>query len=294
MSWLFSQALVEEYSEDTCLGGAPSALWSGTPTPQASWLRGKTTAACRLSRSGTMFRPLTDDLGEAVLTSFLAAFPVRTSLPQAKAPESTESARACGATWRESFAKWDPASCSWRTAQCSLLEDLERFSETWPRWGIMRHGACSELMMPPFRAFTEAARAASQSHTTETASGLLQAIRHRVPTPTVCGNYNRKGASNKSGNGLATHIKERMPTPVASEGRDCGAKWDLLARLDKGGRIQRRIASRGGPETQQTDRAALNPSWVEWLMGWPIGWTDLHAPATDRFRQWQQSHSESY
>jgi hypothetical protein len=247
MSWLFSQALVEEYSADTCLGGAQSALWSGTPTPQASWLRGKTTAVCRLSRSGTMLRPLTDDLGEAVLTSFLAAFPVRTSLPQAKAPESTESARACGATWRESFAKWDPASCSWRTAQCSLLEDLERFSETWPRWGIMRHGACSELPTSALR-------------TSATESGSSQS----------------------------------WPTPVASEGRDCGAKWDLLARLDKGGRIQRRIASRGGLETQQTDRSALNPSWVEWLMGWPIGWTDLHAPATDRFRQWQQSHSESY
>ena len=26
--------------------------------------------------------------------------------------------------------------------------------------------------------------------------------------------------------------------------------------------------------------------WVEWLMGWPLGWTDLRPLATDRFRQW--------
>ena len=26
----------------------------------------------------------------------------------------------------------------------------------------------------------------------------------------------------------------------------------------------------------------LNPSWVEWLMGWPIGWTALNASATDK------------
>ena len=26
----------------------------------------------------------------------------------------------------------------------------------------------------------------------------------------------------------------------------------------------------------------LNPNWVEWLMGWPIGWTDLKHSATDR------------
>ena len=34
----------------------------------------------------------------------------------------------------------------------------------------------------------------------------------------------------------------------------------------------------------------LNPTWVEWLMGWPIGWTDCAASATDRFRQWCASH----
>jgi hypothetical protein len=26
----------------------------------------------------------------------------------------------------------------------------------------------------------------------------------------------------------------------------------------------------------------LNPTWVEWLMGWPIGWTDLKLSATDK------------
>jgi hypothetical protein len=35
----------------------------------------------------------------------------------------------------------------------------------------------------------------------------------------------------------------------------------------------------------------LNPTWVEWLMGWPLGWTDCAASATDKFRQWQNSHS---
>ena len=32
----------------------------------------------------------------------------------------------------------------------------------------------------------------------------------------------------------------------------------------------------------------LNPSWVEWLMAWPIGWTDLKPLATDKFRIVQQ------
>jgi hypothetical protein len=32
----------------------------------------------------------------------------------------------------------------------------------------------------------------------------------------------------------------------------------------------------------------LNPPWVEWLMGWPIGWTDLRPLETDKFQQWLQ------
>ena len=33
----------------------------------------------------------------------------------------------------------------------------------------------------------------------------------------------------------------------------------------------------------------LNPTWVEWLMGWPTGWTDLKPLAMDKYRQWQLS-----
>lgn len=56
----------------------------------------------------------------------------------------------------------------------------------------------------------------------------LESYVKMVPTPTVCGNYNRKGASKTSGDGLATVV--------------------------------------GGK---------LNPTWVAWLMGFPLEWTDL-------------------
>ena len=36
----------------------------------------------------------------------------------------------------------------------------------------------------------------------------------------------------------------------------------------------------------------LNPDWVEWLMGWPIGWTDLKPLAMGRFQLWLQQHGE--
>jgi hypothetical protein len=34
----------------------------------------------------------------------------------------------------------------------------------------------------------------------------------------------------------------------------------------------------------------LNPQWVEWLMGWPMGWTELPRLEMDRFQSWQQQH----
>ena len=52
----------------------------------------------------------------------------------------------------------------------------------------------------------------SERPTSATGSGLW-------PTPTVCGNYNRKGASSTSGDGLATAVKRSLwPTPTKSDG----------------------------------------------------------------------------
>ena len=36
----------------------------------------------------------------------------------------------------------------------------------------------------------------------------------------------------------------------------------------------------------------LNPTWVEWLMNWPIEWTDLKPLGMDKFQQWLGSHGK--
>jgi DNA (cytosine-5)-methyltransferase 1 len=36
----------------------------------------------------------------------------------------------------------------------------------------------------------------------------------------------------------------------------------------------------------------LNPMWVEWLMGWPLGWTDLKPLEMDKSHCVQQQHGE--
>ena len=32
---------------------------------------------------------------------------------------------------------------------------------------------------------------------------------------------------------------------------------------------------------------ALNPTWVEWLMGWPIGWTSMEPITELDWRDWK-------
>jgi len=144
MSWLFSQALVEEYSVDTSLDGEQSALLNGNPTQQAYCAPDKMTAFSRLSRFGMTFKPLTANRGEELLTLYRADFPAKTSAQLEKEQELTESAAGCGEKWRASFTKYSPDSRLWKTHQCSLLGDLEPFLETWPQWGLMRGGECWE------------------------------------------------------------------------------------------------------------------------------------------------------
>jgi hypothetical protein len=82
MSWLFSQALVEEYLAGNFSDGEQSAPLSGKPIPQAYCAPDKMTAFSRLSRFGMTFKPLMATHGEALLMSYLAAFPAKTSQPQ--------------------------------------------------------------------------------------------------------------------------------------------------------------------------------------------------------------------
>lgn len=148
MSWLFSQALVGAYSEANSSAGAPSAPSNGTATPQAYLWPDKMTESWNRFPSGMTCEPLTASHGEGLLTWFREASLAKTSAQRAKAQGLTESAVGCGNTWPESLAKYDPASCSWKTRQCSLFEDSDECLETFPRWGTMRGGELWELATP--------------------------------------------------------------------------------------------------------------------------------------------------
>jgi hypothetical protein len=47
------------------------------------------------------------------------------------------------------------------------------------------------------------------------------------------------------------------------------------------------------PAGSESAKRVLNPPFVEWLMGWPIGWTDCTSSATVSFRSWRRSRSSA-
>lgn len=139
MSWIFSEAMMKDYGNspslrepegeslgECCLDGEPFAQLNVMPTQHKFWRNDKTMEFSNLSRFGLTLRLLTEDLGMAVLTSFLEDFHARTSVRPAKAQGSTVREAGCGATWNGSFVKYDPQTSTWRTHQCSLLGGLAR------------------------------------------------------------------------------------------------------------------------------------------------------------------------
>jgi hypothetical protein len=178
MSWLFSQALVEEYLGDTSLDGEQSVQSSGSLTQQAYCAPDKMTEFSRLSRFGMMFKPLTEDRGEELLMSYLADFHAKTSVSQEGAQDSTESLVQCGITWQGWLAKFDPDSYLWKTAQCSFIEESGESLETFPASGMTVNGLLWERQMLAHR-------------TSVTASGLWRTPDTGGGGQAVCSNRAR-------------------------------------------------------------------------------------------------------
>jgi len=265
----FSRERAEEPLAENSLDGAPCALWNGTHTRRASWLPVKTTDACRLSRSGMTFKPLTESHGADVLTWYLEDSLAKTFPPPVKAPESKASGAECGNTWRESSVRFDLDSRSWKTHLCLWEEGLPLSSVILPQWGMMRDGVLWERTKP-------------EHLTSGTESGLW-------PTPRSCSamaatiTEQSAWAENRFPN-LETIVGRRMwPTPRANESTE--SRETQAAREARGTKASKNL-------TAEVGGGQLNPTWVEWLMGWPLGWTDCAASATAKFRQWCASHGK--
>jgi hypothetical protein len=291
MSWLFSQALVEEYLGENFLDGEQSVPLNGNNTPQAYCALDKMTGFSRLSRFGMMFKPLTESRGEELLMSYREDFLAKTSQLREKEMDLTESEAECGEKWHGLLARFDQDSHLWRTVQCSLLEDLNESLQTLPQWGMTVDG---ELYLLPTLV----------QNTNENESGLWL-------TPTVMDGLpprnpealERQYQNNRKGR--TTHAtlreqvvypppKEMFPTPTMRDYKGANGFETTKKKMAEGLRAHMGQLPNAVQHLEQKPiGGTLNPTWVEWLMGWPLEWTDLKPLEMDKSPSVPQQLGES-
>jgi len=141
-------------------------------------------------------------------------------------------------------------------------EVLPESSVTLPRWGLMRDGALWQPL--------------TLARPTEGKDAGLW------PTPNAMKstndlNFQCSGDGRMKPNKLGWAVAQKIwPTPTVNDSKNCTLPPSQVNHDNLPGALLRNGEKTGG---------GLNPMWVEWLMGWPLGWTDLNALETGRFRQ---------
>jgi hypothetical protein len=301
MSWLISQALMNShFSQEQGVAslaenfsdGEQSAPLNGNPIQQAYCAPDKMTDFSRLSRFGMTYKPLTENRGQELLTLYLAGFHAKTLAPQEKVTDLTESEAGCGDTWHAWLAKYDPDTCSWKTPQCSLLEEEPELLATLPKWGMTVNGLLWELQtLEPITNETEcglsenwptprscsamAATITPESAWNQKRNPNLETIvgKRLWPTPTAHMAKETNAPSEHNRNTPTLTAQVNWPTPRTKGMCGGSGAWDLLNKNTTVEEARQMGAGNGGK---------LNPTWVEWLMGWPLGWTDLKPLETDK------------
>lgn len=94
-----------------------------------------------------------------------------------------------------------------------------------------------------------------------------------IPTPRATNIPTSKKAKRQYGSSPSLVDYVRMfPTPKATDYKGSGPRGSKSAEHDlKRGNLK------GVVKYTTEESGELNPEWVEWLMGFPLGWTDLNA-----------------
>lgn len=184
----------------------------------------------------------------------------------------------------------------WKTSQAcfrALTGISDKFSETWPKRGVMLNGVCWELPMWAHLTGGKESGLWPTIHGQEPGWKNIEVVDKNDNPPT---HWNQRFYDKKTGRlvqkGL-TQVVQMWPTPTVQDGKNDGgpsqfkrnslplnavAKWPTPNTIDyKTGKCEtaRRTDKLGEAVGPSKTRGALNPDWVEWLMGWPVGWSSL-------------------
>jgi hypothetical protein len=239
--------------------------------------------------SGLMLKPSTANLGVEKWIGSLEVSHVN-PIQRLENKWANQIRETCGPILSESLGKCDQDSYSLKMFQTSLNFDLIKLSLTWTPSGILLHGVLWRLPMlaqdikekdgSAWRFFATPTVMDSTNLGMRTMAkeslkkgnwrGIdLKTSAKMIPTPTTQANAQVAGQYDKrTGTTLAGYVK-MFPTPIAREPNEVGGSMQRHKKLNRQNETLTRLIS-GEEGLDQCGR--LNPQWVAWLMGLPIGW----------------------
>jgi hypothetical protein len=120
---------------------------------------------------------------------------------------------------------------------------------------------------------------------------LVTAVNREImPTPTGTDHKGRGGGSYGRHAGLDNHVKQKpWISPASRDWKDTpGMALDTdIREQNREDQLPRQVyatSEESSPPSPTT--GCLNPTWVEWLMGYPIGFTDLNCSEIPSCRRW--------
>lgn len=260
--------LAVESLEPICSDGIPSAMSSGTAIASESSPRELLTDSSQAPPSSETFVSSFSPVQLANIED-LRTWLARVSRASHSAPLESNAVLTtngiCGQPPGTLFATWNPTKSNWKTCQESLFTDTEQSSSVilpeWVSWDAQ------ELFQQP-----------TPKHITYANVGGY------VPTRANDALKRRAVNPDDPRNGLVGYVR-RWPTPNVAmhKGSSAGAMTRISGKSRENDRLDYAVERGEG-------NGRLNPAWVEWLMGWPIGWTELKPLATDKFQEWLQQH----
>lgn len=114
-------------------------------------------------------------------------------------------------------------------------------------------------------------------------NGLPGAVK-KWPTPTRSDGMGGPGCSGRDGGDNLRTAVAVYPTPCAQDAKNSTLPVSLTDRDSIPGHLLRSGEQPGGQ---------LNPDWVEWLMGWPVGWTSLEPMTALVWPDWSHDPADS-
>ena len=272
MAWIYFQESVASQSPSV-LGSRPSPIASVSDTHRPSYCLECNRVTLTMLPFGTTCAhcPQTTSLK---WTSSQADSPARISALQEmeqawEASEADLCLKSLG-----SFASADLDSFSWKTSQLSLFGGLTEFCWSSMRWGLMRAG---QLFQPQ----------KWEPRTYENESGYWPtpaAMEGRGSAEAIMARRERNGFRNMDG--LTTADAVRI---WDSPGNLKRSLWTTPCADDTGHRKAK--YAQGGTALSTQAGGQLNPTWVEWLMGYPLDWTELEGWAMQWFRPQREKRS---